>query len=284
MRIRWIGLLCLIMAVPSRSDADDGVADPDVCRTSWLPYCPDTQFVAGFDDKLGNITKYHIEVYSDFVIGPIDFVTLDQVHCRALLRSLFFSLANAASNITTKVQEIVFNPLSAEFVHEWDQIYLRTIRKHLQHAETDLNGIQSSVDEALRFIATAPHEIICQHAVHFVTTTPPHSHSPTSEVPDVFKQSHYPHNLLKSKFDSALSALLCLTDHLSRYPLHIAIQAEIADALRSDYDHSLAHFAGARLRLPPAQGNTEQAAPASSSSRFAPLAADARVPVHFLFT
>ena len=161
MRILWVvfGLSAyLVTIVPVRSKAYDGEADPDSCRVSWLPCCPDTNFIDGFDDKLVNITTYDFAFHPDFVVEPIDSRTLDQTHCRDFLRSLFDSLSCTVSYITSNLHEFVFNPLSAEIVHEWDQTFLRTIGKHVQHAELDLTVIQSSVDEALRFIATAPQE------------------------------------------------------------------------------------------------------------------------------
>ena len=125
MRIHWIGLVHLITMASFRCDANDAEADPDRCRLSWLPLCPDKILIHGFDDKLGNFSKSDFKFHSDLVIEPIECRTLNPIICRNFLRCLFVSLAAATSNITTKTHEIVFNPLSAQFVHEWDQTFLR---------------------------------------------------------------------------------------------------------------------------------------------------------------
>jgi hypothetical protein len=197
--------------------------------------------IDGFAGDRVNFTKRTFEIRSDIIMDPR---ALQHTPCRVFLRSIFESLSFAASNITFNIHEFVFNPLSPEVVDEWDQIFLRTIRKHMQNAEIDLNEAQSSADIALRFIATAPGEIVCQHASHFLTKAPgQNSQALTFETADVFKQSLFPYNLLKFKFDGILSALLCLADQLAKYPLYVTASDEVEERLKFNYDRSFAQFA-----------------------------------------
>ncbi len=152
-------------------------------------------------------------------------------------------------------------------------MFLRTIRKHVQSAELDVVEIQLYVDEALRFIATAPGVIVCEHAVHFIAAKIPGSEVPMYEANEIFKQSLFPQNLLKFKFDKVVSVLHCLTDQLAKYPLHFTLQDEVEEVLKFEYDRSLAQW----IEALPAGG----AAARTPSSRYVTLTEEVRVPLLF---
>ncbi len=149
--IRVMATAIIVYAAVFAVNAHGEEANPDYCRLSGLHFCPDTSTIEGFSSDLDNVMKRTFDFHEGIILDPRK---LQHTHCRVFLRSLFESLFFAASNITMPIHEIVFNPLSSDIMDEWDYNELRTIRKHIQNAESDTSEIQSSANIALKFIMT----------------------------------------------------------------------------------------------------------------------------------
>ena len=248
MRVLTVSVSMMFLALR----ASGREANPESCRLSWYFRCPSTEAIEGFDQTPAVFVNDFVRLDADIVVRSAS--PFKHMSCRLFLNKIFSSLSDAVSNISTCTQEIRFDPRSADYLHEWDLISLRTIRKQLQNTELDLCEIHSSIFEDLRFIATAPGELICLHAKNFFGITDLSS-ATLADTPDILKQSLFTENVLKFRFDRTTDTLICLANQLCKYPLHLPAKDYFEENLKDTYNQALLEFAAdlSTIQIRPSQ-------------------------------